>query len=226
MSSSRSASAALTLACLVVALGAAAAQAASPRVDALVVGRDGWSVGPKKVAVGAFTVGRCRLDAGLPIGVLRALRQPFAVTGSCGALYVEAVRGERERGVGGWVYKVGRKLPGRAASDPAGTLRSGQQVMWFWCARAGRCGRTLATSARSANGRLRVTVLGYDDAGRATRVAGATVLVRRLGTTRRQTFRTGSDGTATVAAVAGATYRIDSRRAGLVRGFPTEVRAR
>jgi hypothetical protein len=229
VSSSRSVSA---IVLLVAALAGAAgswgqvAQAAAPRVEALVVGRDGWSVGPAAVSVPALSVGSCRLRDGLPIGVLRALGQPFKVEGSCGALYVAQVRDERERGAGGWVYKVGRRLPGRAASDAGGRLRSGQRVTWFWCRKVGSCGRTLVTSARSSGGRMRVTVVGYDDFGRGKRIPGATVLVRRVGTTTRQTHRTRADGTVLVRVAPGARYRVDSRRAGTVRGFPTEVRAR
>ena len=60
------------------------------------------------------------------------------------SLYVFQVRGDRERGAGGWVYKVGRRLPGaQRERRRAGRLRSGQRVTWFWCAQAGRCQRTL-----------------------------------------------------------------------------------
>lgn len=223
--SARSAAVALLTALLLV-LPAAGAGAAAPRVKALVVGKDGWSAGPRTVRVGALRVNGCRLRAGLPIGVLRALRQPFRARGSCSSLYVSQVRRDRERRLGGWVYKVGHRLPSRSASDPAGRLRSGRRVIWFWCARAGACARTLSTSARSSGGRIRVTVTGYDDRGRGRRVAGATVIVRRLGSRSRRTFRTGGDGTVLLRATRGRRYRIDSRRGGTVRGFWTEVRAR
>jgi hypothetical protein len=206
-------------------LAAGGAQAASPRVQALVVGQSGWSAGPRTVAVSSTRVNRCRVRAGLPIGVLRELRQPFRARGSCRALYVFQVRRDRERGAGGWVYKVGRRLPGRSASDPAGRLRSGQRVTWFWCRQAGNCARTLVTSARASGRRMRVTVTGYDDFGRGRRVAGATVLVRRIGSRSRRTLRTGRDGTVLVPVRRGR-YRVDSRRRGLVRGFPTTARAR
>jgi hypothetical protein len=223
--SSRFASA-LTLALALGVLTAPAAGAAVPRVEALVVGKSGWSAGPRTVPVRATRVNRCRIRAGLPVGVLRALRQPFRARGSCSALYVFQVRGDRERGPGGWVYKVGRRSPGRSASDPSGRLRSGQQVLWYWCARAGACARTLATSARASGGRMRVTVHAYDDFGRGRRVAGATVVVRRLGSRSRRTFRTGADGTVLVRVTRGRRYRVDSRRRGAVRGFPTDVRGR
>jgi hypothetical protein len=225
-SASGRALAALVAAIALAALAAPGAGAATPRVEALVVGKGGWSAGPRTVAVGAARVNRCRLRAGLPIGVLRALRQPFRARGSCSSLYVFQVRRDRERGGGGWVYKVGHRQPSRSASDPSGRLRSGQQVLWYWCARAGACARTLATSARSSGGRMRVTVMAYDDFGRGRRVAGATVVVRRLGSRTRRTYRTGADGTVVVRATRGQRYRVDSRRRGVVRGFPTDVRAR
>jgi hypothetical protein len=222
--SSRFASALVVL--VATAAFAPGAGAAVPRVEGLVVGKSGWSAGPRTVAVGAARVNRCRLGGGLPIGVLRALDQPFRARGSCRSLYVFQVRGDRERGAGGWVYKVGRRQPSRSASDPSGRLRTGQQVLWYWCARAGACARTLATSARSSGGQLRVSVLAYDDFGRGRRVAGATVIVRRLGSRTRRTYRTGADGTVAVRVTRGQRYRVDSRRRGLIRGFPTDVRAR
>ena len=218
--------AALCAALVLAALAAPGAQAASPRVQALVVGKNGWTVGPKSVRVSGTRVNRCRLGAGLPIGVLRELRQPFRARGSCRALYVFQVRGDRERGNGGWVYKVGRANPSRSASDPAGRLRSSQRVTWFWCRQVGNCGRTLATTGRSSRGRMRVIVTGYDDYGRGRRVPSATVLVRMIGSRTRRTLRTGSDGTVLVAVRPGRRYRIDSRRTGMIRGFPTTVRAR
>lgn len=191
----------------------------------MVVGKSGWTVGPRTVAVGSLKVNSCRLGAGLPVGVLKALGQPFRARGGCSALYVSQVRSDKERGAGGWVYKVGRKLPGRSASDPAGRLRSGQKVLWFWCKQAGACNRTLSTSARAANGRLRVTVTAYDDFGRGKRVGAAAVIVREVGSSTRRTFRTANDGTVLVPVTRGKRYRVDSRRGGVVRGFPTTVRA-
>lgn len=216
----------LGLAAALLAFAAGSAQAAAPRVEAMVVSKAGAVTGPRTVRVGALGSGGCRLRAGLPIGVLRALGVPFRAKGSCASLYVFEVRGEREQGTGGWVYKVGHRQPARSASDPAGRLRSGQRVLWYWCRLAGRCDRTLATAARASAGRIHVTVSSYDDAGRGQRVAGATVLVRRLGTSVRARFATGRDGTVAIPTTRGARYRIDSRRPGTIPGFWTEVRAR
>jgi hypothetical protein len=150
--------------------------AASPTVDAQVVDRAGRVVGPRTVAVAALRVradGRtCRLRAGLPVGVLRALKQPFRAEGSCSSLYISEVRRQRERGAGGWVYKVGRKLPGVSASAPSARLRSGQQVTWFWCKQAGACQRTLETQSATSGDSLRITVRSYDDRGPRRRVSG------------------------------------------------------
>lgn len=230
MRSRRSASRALVVVGVallaVLATSAAPAAAAPPRVQALVVGKSGWTAGPASIPVRSTRVNSCALGAGLPIGVLSALRQPFRARGSCGALYVFQVRGEREQGTGGWVYKVGRRLPAVSASSPRARLRSGQRVIWFWCRRAGRCQRTLSTSASSSGGRMRVTVRAYDDAGGSRRMSRAAVIVRRLGTSSRRTYRTGSRGTVSFRVRRGARYRIDSRRSGVIRGFPTTVRAR
>lgn len=230
MWSSRSASRSLIVGAVALvafaAASAAPAAAAPPRVQALVVGKSGWSAGPASIPVRATRVNSCRVGEGLAIGVLTALRQPFRARGSCTSLYVFQVRGDREAGAGGWVYKVGRRLPGVSSSAPSGRLRSGQRVTWFWCRRAGRCQRTLATSARSSGERMRVTVTGYDDRGRGRRMSRATVLVRRIGSSARRRYRTGSDGTVSFRVRRGQRYRVDSRRGGAVRGFPTTVRAR
>jgi hypothetical protein len=69
--------------------------------------------------------------------------------------------------------------------------------------------------------RVRITVRGYDDNGRAVRIAGATVA---LGTAR---VRTGADGTAVLTAPARAgRYRLRAARRGLVPAFPRVVRVR
>ena len=227
MRSSRFASAALLVAAVALLFGSATAHAATPRVQALIVGKSGWTVGPASIPVRAARVNTCRLGAGLPINVLAVLRQPFRARGGCRALYVSQVRGDREAGAGGWVYKVGRRLPGRSSSAPSARLRSGQRITWFWCRRAGRCDRTLATSGRATSrNRMQVTVTGYDDNGRGRRIARATVYVRMVGSRSRRSYRTNRSGQVTIRVRRGRRYRLDSRRRGLIRGFPTTVRAR
>ena len=202
--------------------------AASPTVDAQVVDRAGKVVGPRTVAVAALRVradGRtCRLRAGLPVGVLRALKQPFRAEGSCSSLYISEVRRQRERGAGGWVYKVGRKLPGVSASAPSARLRSGQQVTWFWCKQAGACQRTLETQSATSGDSLRITVRSYDDRGRGAAVSGARVAVGQGDAITVVT--TGADGTATTTVAAGQRYEVRATRTGMIPSFPEEVAAR
>ena len=202
--------------------------AASPTVDAQVVDRAGRVVGPRTVAVPALRVradGRtCRLRAGLPVGVLRALKVPFRAEGSCSSLYIFEVRRQRERGAGGWVYKVGRKLPGVSASAPSGRLRSGQQVTWYWCVQAGACQRTLETRTTASGGSLRITVRSYDDRGRGKPAAGAQVSVGQGDAITEVT--TGADGTATATAAPGQRSTVRATRRGMIPSFPEQVAAR
>jgi hypothetical protein len=137
---------------------------------------------------------------------------------------------EREKGRGGWVYKVGRRAGTAGAADPAGPfgtghrIHGGQRITWFWCEQdqSGTCQRTLdvrpdRTSAAPGE-TLRVTVRGYDDFGRAVPVADAAV---RLGSA---TATTAADGTAilTVPAASG-TLRLQASRDGMVRAFGRKV---
>jgi hypothetical protein len=71
-----------------------------------------------------------------------------------------------------------------------------------------------------------VTVTGYDDFGRGRRMSRATVIVRRVGSSSRRIYRTNRRGTVTIRVRPGRHYRVDSRRSGTIRGFPTTVRAR
>ena len=203
--------------------------AASPAVDAQVVDRAGRVVGPREVRVKALKVradGRtCRVRAGLPIGVLRALRVPFKAEGACSSLYVFEARGQRERGAGGWVYKVGRKLPGVSASARRARLRSGQRVTWFWCKQAGNCQRTLETSVVPELGTLRITVRSYDDRGRGRPAGGVSVGVSPPGSDAIQGTVTAPDGTATMGVPAGR-YVVTAVRDGLIPAFPETVTAR
>jgi hypothetical protein len=87
------------------------------------------------------------------------------------------------------------------------------------------CQRTLEVSPAEAEvapgGELRVTVRGYDDAGRGVAVEGATV---RLGDAAAVT---GADGVAVLAAPAAAgAAQLTAAKDGLVPSFPREVRVR
>ena len=220
---------------IVLAALAAPAPAAAAEVDVMVVGKERVLRQPDDVRLKARTVKvgrkRCRVGARTPLSVLAATRLPLAVRdyGSCGrrprdsvGLYVTKVAGERERGRGGWVYKIGRRTPSLGAADVSGRrLRGGDRVLWFWCEQndSGGCQRTLeATPDRTAAApgeALTVTVRGYDDNGRGVAVEGATV---RLGSA---TAVTGADGVAVLTVVDGGA--LQASKDGMVRTFPREV---
>jgi hypothetical protein len=221
---------------IVLAAGAALpAPAAAAEVEVMVVGearvlRDATDVRLKErtVKVGGR---RCRVGARTPLSVLAATRLRLGIRdyGRCGrrardatGLYVTKVAAERERGRGGWVYKIGRRTPSLGAADLSGRrLRAGDRVTWFWCEQndSGGCQRTLEARPErttAAPGEpLRVTVRGYDDRGKGVAVDGATV---RLGSA---TAVSGPDGVAVLAVVDGG--RLEATKDGMVRAFPREV---
>jgi len=187
----------------------------------------------RKVRVGGRS---CRVGAKTPLSVLAATRLKLGIRdyGRCGkrprdagGLYVAKVAGERERGRGGWVYKVGRRAGTASAADPSGSfgtgrrLRGGDRVTWFWCEQndGGGCQRTLEVQPERTTAapgeQLSVTVRGYDDQGKGVAVEGATV---RLGSA---TALSGPDGVAVLTVVDGG--RLEATRDGLVRAFPREV---
>lgn len=142
---------------------AVAVAAASPRVATKVVGKRGTVFSARTVTASATTVKigrkRCAVPSGTPLAALlaadRAGGPAVSVSdyGSCsgraadaGALYVTAVGGDRRGGQSGWVYAVNGRVGSAGAADPSGPfgsgpLRSGQKVVWFWCAKAGACER-------------------------------------------------------------------------------------
>jgi hypothetical protein len=233
------------IAAVAVALVAALpAPAGAATVETMVVGKERVLRAPQEVRLKLRTVKaggrRCRVGAATPLSVLAATRLRLKIRdyARCGrrwrdavGLYVRQVGRERERGTGGWVYKVGRKTGTTSAADPSGPfgtgrrLRDGQRVLWFWCRRAGDCQRTLGVRperrAAAPGEALRVTVRGYDDFGRGVAVEGATV---RLG---GATAVTGADGVAELT-VPSTTGRLDlaAERDGMVPAFPAEVRVR
>jgi len=232
---------ALVIAAAVALLAPASADAA--RVHVMVVGQDQVLRAPTVVKLKVRTVKvhgrRCRVGAATPLAVLAATKLELGLRdyGSCGrrprdaaGLYVARIGREREKGRGGWVYKVGRRAGSASAADPAGPfgtgkrIRGGQRITWFWCEldQAGGCQRTLEvrperTSAAPGEA-LRVTVRGYDDQGHGVAVAGATV---HLGAASAVS---GADGTAVVTVpAASGTLRLLAERDGMVRAFPREV---
>jgi hypothetical protein len=193
----------------------------------------------KRVAARAATVrlGRRRCVAGTGTSLAALVRSHVGSLalhdyGSCSTrprdsagLFVRAIRGERNRGVDGWVYKVGNRGASAGAADPAGPfgtgrLRSGARVTWFYCHMGDDgCQRTLALSATPEPGGVAVRVSGYDDQGRGVAVAGAIV---HAGTA---TATTGDDGSAHIAAPQGP-VRVWAEKQGLVRSFSERVEVR
>jgi hypothetical protein len=226
-----------------LALAAPAAPASAAQVNVMVVGKSRVLRGPKHVTLKqrTVTVGhrRCRVGAATPLSALAAMRLKlrFRDYGHCtrrpadaSSLYVTSVAGRRERGNGGWVYKVGRRAGTTAAADlsgPFGTgrrIHGGQRITWFWCElqQSGSCQRTLevrpAHSTAEPGGVLRVTVRGYNDQGNGVAISGATV---RLGSA---TATTGAGGIAVLPVPdTRGTRKLRATRAGTVPAFPREV---
>jgi hypothetical protein len=225
------------------ALAAPAAAEARAKVDLMVAGKTAVLAGPKRVALAPRTVAvrgkRCAVGRATALSALLGARVTVHVSdkGSCsrrpidaGSLYVDRIGPDKAGGRAGWVYKVGRKAGTTGAADPSGPfgtgrgLRAGQRVLWFWCRldQADSCQRTLEATPdrdRVAPGApLRVTVRGYDDAGRGIAVEGATV---RLGSTSAVT---GAGGVATLTAPrAAGRYRLQAEHPDMVVSFPSRV---
>jgi hypothetical protein len=213
----------------------ASAQAAA--VEVMVVGKERVLRGPSEVRLKVRSVKvagrRCRVGAATPLSALAATKLKLGLRdyGRCGrrprdaaGLYVTKVRGEREKGRGGWVYKVGRRAPSTGAADLSGKrLRDGQRVTWLWCEQdsSGGCQRTLEArperTTAAPGETLRVTVRGYDDHGRGIAVEGATV---QLGSA---TAVSGADGVAVLTVTDPGTHELQATRDGMVRAFPVEV---
>jgi hypothetical protein len=187
---------------------------------------------PRRVKVGSR---RCTVSGRTPLGLLAATSLAIRVRdyGSCGrrpadaaSLFVTRIGGDRNRGLDGWVYKVGRKVSSAGAGDRSGRrLRAGDRLLWFYCRtqRTGGCQRTLeATPDRTAAApgeTVTVTVRGYDDLGRGTAVPGATVT---LGTA---TATTDGSGVAQLVVPASGRLALNATRAGMVPAFPRLVTA-
>jgi hypothetical protein len=216
----------------------APASAQAAEVEVMVVGKDRVLRAPSEVRLKVRSVKvagrRCRVGAATPLSALIAtkLRLGLRDYGRCGrrprdaaGLYVTKVRNEREKGRGGWVYKVGRRAPSTGAADLSGKrLRDGWRVTWFWCRQdsSGGCQRTLELrperTTAAPGETLRVTVRGYDDYGRGIAVEGATVTLGSAASV------SGADGVAvlTVPPDAGE-HQLEATRDGMVRAFPVEV---
>jgi hypothetical protein len=225
----------------VAALGAGVAPApatarSSPKVRELVVYKSGKAKERTVRARGVKAkVGRhrCAVGTATPLAALFRLR-PGKVTlkdfGSCSrraadgtGLFVRAIRGDRNRGQNGWVYKVGRRSATAGAADPAGPfghgrLRSGAKVTWFYCLMKGTsCQRTLSVKPKAVSGgTVTVKVTGYDDNGKGKPAAGAKVRLNGAAAVAD------AAGTAQFQAPAGS-YRVYASKAGAVRSFGERV---
>jgi len=229
---------ALLVAVAALVVAPQAAQAAS--VDTMVVGKERVlrSAKPVKLAdTRRVKVGsrRCTVSGRTPLGVLAATSLAIRVRdyGSCGrrpgdaaSLFVTRIGRDRNRGLDGWVYKVGRKVSSAGAGDRSGRrLRAGDRLLWFYCRtqRTGGCQRTLeATPDRttaSPGETIRVTVRGYDDQGRGIAVPGATVTLGSASAT------TDAAGVAQLVVPVSGRLPLTATRAGMVPAFPSEVRA-
>jgi hypothetical protein len=217
------------------AAGTPAAPAAAPRIEQMVVFRNGDAL-PRRVSTAGLLVraGRRRCAVGDATALAALVRsRPGRLRvrdfGSCsrrprdaGGLFVESIRSDRNRGQNGWVYKVGRRGATAGAADPSGPfgngrLETGRRVTWFYCRlRDGGCQRTLELRLSARPGGVLAVVRGYDDEGRGVAVAGADVSAGGM------SALTGADGSVELALPAGS-HRVVARKAGLVRSFPERV---
>ena len=141
------------------------AAAAAPKVQEMVVFRDGHALTRPRVSTAATTVRvagrRCATGNGTALAALarghvgRLRMRDFGACSSrpadAGGLLVTGIGADRNRGQRGWVYKVGRRAATAGAGDPAGPfghgrLRSRQRVTWFYCVRATDCGEAAVVS--------------------------------------------------------------------------------
>jgi hypothetical protein len=221
--------------------------AAAPSVQSMIVGSSGAVLSQARTVTASGTSVRvggrsCAVAAGTPLAALDAARRAggpgFALRdyGRCGSasrnsaqLFVYSIGGQTNSGQNGWEYKVDEVSGTTGAADPSGPrgdgrrLRSGARVLWFWChASGGGCQRTLAVapaaSTATAGGSLKVRVLGYDNEGRGTPIAGAIV------TLGSDFASTDSGGRATlIAPTERGRYSVAASRHGLVSSFPETI---
>ena len=239
----RTRAAPVALAGAAAALAAAAPPAAAgpPKVEQLVVFRDG-SARQHSVKARATTVavgGReCKVGSATPLAALALTKPPnlkLRDYGSCsdrardaGGLFVRRIGPDHNRGTNGWVYKVRNRVATAGAGDPTGPfghgrLEKGARVTWFYCrlsSQTGQCQRTLGVSwATGSEGVVQFHVKQYDDEGSRSPAGGATVIVVRTdGGGDRYSAKTDENGDAQIVLPPG-TYRAYAKKAGRVRSF-------
>jgi hypothetical protein len=218
----------------VLALAAPPAATAAPKVNQLVVFRNGEAV-QRTTSTRQTTVsvaGRhCAAGDGTALAALvRSSVDQLRLRdfGACSlrprdsaGLLVTGIRSDRNRGQRGWVYKVGHRAASAGAGDMTGPfgrgrLRAGQRVTWFYCVRAADCQRTLEVRTTPAEGGIVATVRGYDDAGGGVPIEDATVSASGV------TGLTAADGRVQMILPPG-THRLVARKDGLVRSFTERV---
>jgi hypothetical protein len=224
------------------------AAAASARVEAMVVGRQGVIVDPITVRAPKTVVRasgrRCAVAASTPLGALHAAlhrkRVGFAVRdyGSCarrntrssGQLFVTQIARERNSGANGWVYKIDDRTPGTGAAD--GRLRAGDRLLWLYCEQdpqTGGCQRSLrvvpAGTGGPAGGSLPVRVFGYDDKRTRRSVPGARLTLTK-GSQEIVSAVSSLDGSAVLTLPPAGRYELAASADGLAPSFPVTVRVR
>jgi hypothetical protein len=239
----RSASALLVAGVVAALVAAAPAGAASgPKVSQLVVFRAGNAL--QTLAVRAHKtrvkVGKrkCTVPSGSALAALALTKPPKLKLhdyGSCGkrardagGLFVRSIGGDANKGVNGWVYKVGNRVAPAGAADPSGPfgnghIKSGKRLTWFYChmdSATHGCEPTLVLKALPADpGTMRVHVTAYDDRGHGSPAPGALV---RTGTVFATTD---ANGDATFSVPAGR-YLVHAERSGSIRSFDEAVDVR
>jgi hypothetical protein len=192
----------------------------------MVVGRTRTLQGARTVRLTTTTVRigsrHCVVPRGTALAGLLAAGLSVHVTDAAGcdpaAMFVTRVGPDTNSGIAGWEYKIGHVAPSVGAGDPAGRLRRGQQLLWFWCVRATSCQRTLSVTTQFSGSSVTFRVIGYDDNGHGVPIKNATVHAGRAKLT------TGADGSVTVTLAPGR-YKVYATKAGLVRSFPSTVAA-
>ena len=213
-----------------------AGAAPAPEVKQLVAFRDG-SVSEKRARAAPTTVRvrgrRCGVAQGTALSALlrsRVGKVGLRDFGSCtrdgrdgGGLFVNAIRGERNRGTDGWTYKVGTRAATAGAADPSGPfgngrLRRNQGVTWFYCRlRGGSCQRSLTLRFWFRGDLVVFDAKGYDDDGDGVAVPGATIDYGSA------TLTTDSRGRASTAQLPGS-FSVRVRKRTLVPSFAVRVK--
>jgi hypothetical protein len=213
---------------------AAQPAAAAVKVDQLVVQKDGTARQATPIARKTHVHvhgDTCTVPSATALAALAESHPPklrLHDYGACssrardaGGLFVRSLGGDANKGVDGWVYKVGHRLATAGAADPSGPfghgrLEKGDRVTWFYChmkVSKHSCQRTLTAKAEARpGGALHVHVTAYDDRGHGKPSAGATVHAGNLAQ------KTDAHGNADLVLPPGK-YRVYAEKRGAIRSF-------